>query len=249
MLFSWRCSSSVSHEMRNTPKCRQGIREGTRSHGWTGECPCSNRRDCLVAGRLQSQVPKMRRRLWWGLWVHLSGGTQPISGDGERAAGGVMVRSPYPAAGCCRWRRNRRPRRHGDPIQLNPGKPGLHLFPPVRLGRHQQLLPADRDESALCELAAYPPRTAVPGLPGVPPQTGDAGPTQAGALKEIMAATVKGGQEEDEDGADLAPRICPTCDVFIGGLRSRPEFRSGTWQTNGIASLRVNIERPRSEDA
>ena len=34
----------------------------------------------------------------------------------------------------------------------------------------------------------------------------------------------------------------------IGNLRSRPEFRSGTWQDNGIASLRVSIERPGSED-
>ena len=35
----------------------------------------------------------------------------------------------------------------------------------------------------------------------------------------------------------------------IGNLRSRPEFRSGTWQNNGIASLRVSIEYPGSEDA
>ena len=35
----------------------------------------------------------------------------------------------------------------------------------------------------------------------------------------------------------------------IGNLRSRPEFRSGAWQKNGIASLRVSVERPRSEDA
>ena len=35
----------------------------------------------------------------------------------------------------------------------------------------------------------------------------------------------------------------------IGNLRSRPEFRTGTWQENGIASLRVSVERPRSKDA
>ena len=34
----------------------------------------------------------------------------------------------------------------------------------------------------------------------------------------------------------------------IGNLRSRPEFRNGTWQKNGIASLRVSVERPRSKD-
>ena len=35
----------------------------------------------------------------------------------------------------------------------------------------------------------------------------------------------------------------------IGNLRSRPEFRSGAWQQNGIASLRVSVEHPRSKDA
>ena len=34
----------------------------------------------------------------------------------------------------------------------------------------------------------------------------------------------------------------------IGNLRSRPEFRNGTWQKKGIASLRVSVERPRSKD-
>ena len=32
----------------------------------------------------------------------------------------------------------------------------------------------------------------------------------------------------------------------IGNLRSRPEFRAGTWQKKDIASLRVSIERPRN---
>ena len=35
----------------------------------------------------------------------------------------------------------------------------------------------------------------------------------------------------------------------IGNLRSRSKFRSGTWQKNGIDSLRVSIEHPTSEDA
>ena len=30
----------------------------------------------------------------------------------------------------------------------------------------------------------------------------------------------------------------------IGNLRSRPEFRAGNWQRNGIVSLRVSLERP-----
>ena len=34
-----------------------------------------------------------------------------------------------------------------------------------------------------------------------------------------------------------------------GNLRSRPEFRTGTWQKNGVASRRVSIERARSKDA
>ena len=40
-----------------------------------------------------------------------------------------------------------------------------------------------------------------------------------------------------------ASRMSASSNV-IGNLRSRPEFRSGTWQINGIASLRVSIERP-----
>ena len=35
----------------------------------------------------------------------------------------------------------------------------------------------------------------------------------------------------------------------IGNLRSRPEFRAGSWQENGIASLRVSIEHPRTKGA
>lgn len=45
-----------------------------------------------------------------------------------------------------------------------------------------------------------------------------------------------------------ASRMSASSNV-IGNLRSRPEFRSGTWQKNGIVSLRVSIERPGSEDA
>ena len=45
-----------------------------------------------------------------------------------------------------------------------------------------------------------------------------------------------------------APRMSPSSNV-INNLRSRPEFRAGNWQNKGIASLRVSIERPRSEDA
>lgn len=32
----------------------------------------------------------------------------------------------------------------------------------------------------------------------------------------------------------------------IGNLRSRPAFRSGAWQKNGIASVRATIEKPRA---
>ena len=34
-----------------------------------------------------------------------------------------------------------------------------------------------------------------------------------------------------------------------GNLRSKPEFRAGTWQNNGVASPRVSIERPGSDYA
>ena len=35
----------------------------------------------------------------------------------------------------------------------------------------------------------------------------------------------------------------------IGNLRSRPEFRAGAWQENGIAGLRASVEPPRNEEA
>ncbi len=42
-----------------------------------------------------------------------------------------------------------------------------------------------------------------------------------------------------------ASRMSTTSNV-IGNLRSRPEFRSGVWQKNGIVSVRACIECPRS---
>ena len=54
-----------------------------------------------------------------------------------------------------------------------------------------------------------------------------------------------GRKEVRRWGASL---MRPSSNV-LGNLRSRPEFRTGTWQENGIASLRVSVERPRSKDA
>ena len=45
-----------------------------------------------------------------------------------------------------------------------------------------------------------------------------------------------------------ASRMRPSSNV-INNLRSRPEFRAGSWQNRGIASLRVSVERPRSQGA
>ena len=42
-----------------------------------------------------------------------------------------------------------------------------------------------------------------------------------------------------------ASRMRPSSNV-IGNLRSRPEYRQGAWQRNGIVSVRASIERPRS---
>ena len=43
--------------------------------------------------------------------------------------------------------------------------------------------------------------------------------------------------------------LMSTSSNVIGNLRSRPEFRNGTWQQNGIASVRVSVEHPKSKDA
>ena len=45
-----------------------------------------------------------------------------------------------------------------------------------------------------------------------------------------------------------ASHMRPSSNV-INNLRSRPEFRAGSWQNRGIASLRVSVERPRSQGA
>ena len=45
-----------------------------------------------------------------------------------------------------------------------------------------------------------------------------------------------------------ASRMQPSSNV-ISNLRSKSDFRRGTWQQKGIVSLRVSIERPASEDA
>lgn len=45
-----------------------------------------------------------------------------------------------------------------------------------------------------------------------------------------------------------ASRMQPSSNV-LGNLRSKSDFRRGTWQQKGIVSLRVSIERPASEDA
>ncbi len=44
-----------------------------------------------------------------------------------------------------------------------------------------------------------------------------------------------------------ASRMQPSSNV-LGNLRSKSDFRRGTWQQKGIVSLRVSIERPASED-
>ena len=43
--------------------------------------------------------------------------------------------------------------------------------------------------------------------------------------------------------------LMSTSSNVIGNLTSRPEFRNGTWQQNGIASVRVSVEHPKSKDA
>ena len=40
-----------------------------------------------------------------------------------------------------------------------------------------------------------------------------------------------------------ADRISPSSNI-IGNLRSRPKFRAGTWQQNGIVMIRVSTEKP-----
>ena len=56
-----------------------------------------------------------------------------------------------------------------------------------------------------------------------------------------ILVTYRDGREEVRRWK--APKISATSNI-IGNLRSRPEFRPGTWQRSGIASVQVSIERP-----
>ena len=77
-------------------------------------------------------------------------------------------------------------------------------------------------------------------------------PADSGDFRAALLGTKEAWIEESyTDGRKEvrrwdAARMGPSSNV-IGNLRSRPEYRQGTWQRNGIASLRVTIERPRGK--
>ena len=79
-------------------------------------------------------------------------------------------------------------------------------------------------------------------------------PENAADFKDALLRSKEAWIEESySDGRKevrrwVASRMSASSNV-IGNLRSRLEYRSGTWQKRGIVGLRVSIERPRSEDA
>ena len=116
--------------------------------------------------------------------------------------------------------------------------------------------------------ASHPTEEPPRGVLHTPAQVGGQRPTGSGQgltlpitlepagsanfLTALIRAKVAWIEESYTDGHKEvrrwdAPRIGPSSNV-IGNLRSRPEYRQGTWQKNGIASLRVTIERPISAD-
>ena len=78
-------------------------------------------------------------------------------------------------------------------------------------------------------------------------------PADSGDFRDALLSTKEAWIEESyTDGRKevrrwYAPRMGPSSNV-IGNLRSRLEYRQGTWQKKGIASLRVTIERPGNAD-
>ena len=74
-----------------------------------------------------------------------------------------------------------------------------------------------------------------------PPRPGDFLTALLEARHAWLEVSYNDGQKEVRRWD--ASRMSSTSNV-IGNLRSRPEFRAGTWQASGISSLRVTIERP-----
>ena len=77
-------------------------------------------------------------------------------------------------------------------------------------------------------------------------------PADSGDFRDALLRTKEAWIEESyTDGRKEvrrwdAARMRPSSNVF-NNLRSRSEYRQGTWQRNGVASLRVTIERPRGK--
>ena len=63
--------------------------------------------------------------------------------------------------------------------------------------------------------------------------------------KAWIEVTYNDGHKEVKDWD--ASRMTSSSNV-MGNLRSRPDFRAGAWQSKGIVSVRVSIERPKHAD-
>ena len=116
--------------------------------------------------------------------------------------------------------------------------------------------------------ASPPPEEPLGGVLHTPAQVGGQRPIRSGQVS-TLPITLEPADSEDfltallrtkeawlevsyTDGRKEvrrwdAARMGSSSNVF-GNLRSRPEFRQGTWQKKGIASLRASIKRPRSAD-
>ena len=89
------------------------------------------------------------------------------------------------------------------------------------------------------------PRGQSPTLPITldPPNSADFLDALLRTKKAWIEVTYQDGRTEVKPWN--AGNMSPTSNV-IGNLRSRPEFRNGAWQRNGLASVRAAIERPRA---
>ena len=161
--------------------------------------------------------------------------------------------------------------RSGNVVAANPKVlramlPHLQHGPKTRVGTRRSQPRATRPETAppeatpVDELRPPEPRRTVPDRPSPPAGTRTPGPDATlpiilvpspaevfrRALMRTKQAwilvTYRDGREEVRRWK--APRITATSNI-VGNLRSRPEFRPGTWQQNGVACVQVSIERPK----
>ena len=118
----------------------------------------------------------------------------------------------------------------------NPG-----LDPPDRVAVNHLLILYRATHGAIPDPESADGRDSTLSITLEPPRSADFLAALVRTKKAWIEVSYQDGRKEVRPWN--AGNMKPTSNVF-GNLRSRPEFRRGAWQQNGIASLKVSIEYP-----